>query len=225
MAYRDETDPLKAEESVLARELASLRRREQEVARSLDATRAKLSNRALPLLEDVRIASPCSASWEDMAGDARVRFCGKCAKNVYNLSEMTREEGESLLAKNEGAVCVRLYKRADGTVMTTDCPVGVKRKRVRRVVALAAMAFGAAGTLAVASPHRPMMGGALPPAELPAMGAVAPPTTANPPAPTAVPDSTATPPARPHTLQGTTPAPVHAPRHLMGAPVPQRHGT
>ena len=30
---------------------------------------------SLNLLDRVRIASPCSASWSDMAGDDRVRFC------------------------------------------------------------------------------------------------------------------------------------------------------
>ena len=164
MAYRDDTDPLKAEETVLARELSALRRRENEVTRALDATRAKLRNeRTLPLLEDVRIASPCSASWEDMTGDARVRFCGKCAKNVYNLSEMTRDEAESLLAKSEGEMCVRLYKRRDGTVITTDCPVGVKKKRVRRLVAVAAAAFGAGGAFAAAvTQPQHAMGAAVP---------------------------------------------------------------
>ncbi len=99
MTYRGDTDPLKAKETALASELSSLRRRERDVARALDDARSELRRQrtvafSLPVLEDVRIASPCSASWEDMTGDARVRFCGKCAKNVYNLSEMTRDEAE-----------------------------------------------------------------------------------------------------------------------------------
>jgi hypothetical protein len=144
MAYRDETDPLKTEESTLASELATLRRREREVVEALDRTRAKLrKERTLPVLEDVRIASPCSASWDEMVGaDERVRFCGKCAKNVYNLSEMTRDEAERLVATNEGEMCFRLYRRADGTVLTSDCAVGVRRKRIRRVAALAVAAAG-----------------------------------------------------------------------------------
>jgi hypothetical protein len=154
MAYRGETDPLKVEESALASELAALRRRERSVTRALDDVRAAIRTKhTLPLLEDVRIASPCSASWEDMTGDAQVRFCGKCAKNVYNLSEMTREEAEALLAKGEGtSMCVRLYKRADGTVITSDCPVGVRKKRVRRAVAVAAVtALGASALSALAA--------------------------------------------------------------------------
>ena len=58
---------------------------------------------SLPVvLENIRIAMPCSADWDDMSGDDRVRFCGKCEKNVYNLSAMTREAGEALVQEKEG---------------------------------------------------------------------------------------------------------------------------
>ena len=59
-------------------------------------------------------------------------FCHLCQKKVYNLSAMTRGEGERLLAKSEGNMCVCMYRRQDGTVMTTDCPVGVRRCRWRQ---------------------------------------------------------------------------------------------
>jgi hypothetical protein len=102
-------------------------------------------NQASPL-DDVRIASPCRANWDDMLGDNRVRFCAPCAKNVYNLSALSRDEAEVLLRESEateaagtGSLCVRLYRRADGTVLTEDCAVGVRRKRRRLVV------FGAVG--------------------------------------------------------------------------------
>jgi hypothetical protein len=87
------------------------------------------------LLDKVRIGTPCSAGWEAMAGDDRVRFCGGCKKNVYNLSAMTRAEAERLIVEREGPMCVRLYRREDGTVMTSDCPVGLRRLRIRRAVA------------------------------------------------------------------------------------------
>ena len=45
-------------------------------------------------LHDMRVAAPCRASWEKMAGDERVRFCEECALNVYNLSAMTAQEAE-----------------------------------------------------------------------------------------------------------------------------------
>lgn len=85
----------------------------------------------LPVLENVRIASPCYASWDAMKGDDRVRFCGDCRLNVYNLSEMSRPEAEKLLQMHEGHLCIRLYKRADGTIITKDCPVGLRAIRLR----------------------------------------------------------------------------------------------
>ena len=100
--------------------------------------------KTLPLLNNLRIASPCSESWDGMVGDERMRFCGGCLKNVYNLSAMTEGEAQELIADKEGDVCVRLYRRKDGTVINADCEVGVRRKRVTKIAA-AALAFGGAG--------------------------------------------------------------------------------
>lgn len=43
------------------------------------------------------------------------------------------------MQENEGRACLRLYRRADGTVLTRDCPVGLRgyQKRVARVAAAA----------------------------------------------------------------------------------------
>lgn len=86
-------------------------------------------------LDHIKIASPCSADWNEMYGDNRKRFCSECRLNVYNLSEMSRREAENFLFEAEGRVCVRLYRRKDGTVITQDCPVGWQavKQRVSRV--------------------------------------------------------------------------------------------
>jgi hypothetical protein len=89
-------------------------------------------------LDDIRIASPCSADWDEMYGDDRKRFCGDCKLNVYNLSGMTKAEAENLLVSSEGRLCVRLYRRADGSIITKDCPVGwAKVKQRSRAIATA----------------------------------------------------------------------------------------
>ena len=44
------------------------------------------------VLDGMRVASPCSAAWDEMEGDERSRFCRHCAKRVFNLSAMTREQ-------------------------------------------------------------------------------------------------------------------------------------
>lgn len=90
---------------------------------------------ALPL-ESIAVASPCQASWDAMVGDDRRRFCGQCNRHVFNLSGMTREEAEALVGGGEGP-CVRYFVRADGTVLTADCPVGVRAAR-RRLAAVGA---------------------------------------------------------------------------------------
>lgn len=93
-------------------------------------------------LNDIKVASPCPANWDEMYGDDRKRFCGECKLNVYNLSGMTRNEAESLVMNAEGRLCIRYFKRADGTVITQDCPVGwAKVKQRTKVYATAAFSL------------------------------------------------------------------------------------
>ncbi len=97
-------------------------------------------------LSHVKIASPCTADWEGMVGDARRRFCGQCELNVYNLSDMTRREAEDLITRTEGRLCVRFYRRADGTILTKDCPVGLRALKrrlsyVRKAVVSSVLSF------------------------------------------------------------------------------------
>jgi hypothetical protein len=90
-------------------------------------------------LEGVRVAAPCPADWEKMVGDERVRFCGQCSLHVYNLSGMTKREAEGLVANAEGRLCVRYYSRADGSILTRNCPVGLRalKQRVSRIAGAA----------------------------------------------------------------------------------------
>jgi hypothetical protein len=89
------------------------------------------------VLDRISIASPCSANWDQMQGDDRRRFCADCKLHVHDLSRMTADEAITLLHDaGRQRVCVRLYRRADGTVLTRDCPVGL-RQRLRRMVAQA----------------------------------------------------------------------------------------
>lgn len=89
-------------------------------------------------LNNLKVASPCPANWDEMVGDNRKRYCGECKLNVYNLSDMNKTEAENFIMNSEGRVCVRFYTRADGTVLTQDCPVGWAK--VRRNLSIAATA-------------------------------------------------------------------------------------
>src|SRR5262245_28675542 len=90
-------------------------------------------------LDRIAVASPCPMAWNDMVGDDRVRFCNQCNLNVYNISTMTKPEAESFIANAEGRICAKLYRRADGSILTRDCPVGLRaaRKKVSRAAAAA----------------------------------------------------------------------------------------
>lgn len=81
---------------------------------------------ARTMLQQVRIAAPCPARWEGMEGDDRARYCSECKLNVYNISDMTKAEAEDFLRRAEGRTCIRMYQRADGTVLTKNCPVGLR---------------------------------------------------------------------------------------------------
>jgi hypothetical protein len=81
-----------------------------------------------------------------MSGDERSRHCASCDKPVFNIAGMTGAEAEALLRTATGGhgLCVRFYRRADGTVMTADCPVGIAalRAKARRTAVRIAAAVG-----------------------------------------------------------------------------------
>lgn len=107
-------------------------------------------HRHLPTLA---VASPCHERWEDMQGDDKRRFCGRCEKHVHNLSAMPPDEAEALLTESDLRVCVRFYRRSDGTVITGDCPVGVRRKRKSLAFAMAATVLGGITSLLGCTPE------------------------------------------------------------------------
>jgi len=101
-----------------------------------------------------KIASPCTADWERMVGDDRVRHCSECNLNVYNFSAMTAADVETVVANHEGRLCARMYRRSDGTLLTQDCPVGlhaVLRLKVRRVSQVAGAALSAVMSVSLAA--------------------------------------------------------------------------
>jgi cytochrome c-type biogenesis protein CcmE len=150
MPYRSDLAALRIREEALVRELEELgdvaerkRRLERDLADLRVAMPGARAGGALRVLRSPPIALPCDVPWDKMQGDERVRFCGQCSKNVYNLSAMTRNEAAELIDR-EVAPCVRYFQRPDGTVLTTDCPVGVRRRRRRRISSSAAAALIAA---------------------------------------------------------------------------------
>jgi hypothetical protein len=144
-AYRDPVEALAARQVALTSELADKTRELESATQLLEEARAKAR---LPILDNIRVAAPCPADWAQMTGDDRVRACGSCQKNVYNLSELTRDEAEALIREKNGDLCGRYFQRKDGTIILKDCEIGVSRNRKRRVIAAAGAALlGSAGAL------------------------------------------------------------------------------
>jgi hypothetical protein len=122
-------------------------------------------------LDHVKVAAPCNVDWDGMIGNERSRFCGQCSLNVYNLSDMTKREAEQLITSSEGRLCVRFYRRSDGSILTRNCPVGlraIKRRMSSLVRAVTSLVLSfltglsiyevLAGISAVELPQRHTMG-------------------------------------------------------------------
>ncbi len=145
MTYRSDVDALAARTESLAAEVASKTKELASTQALLDEAVAKTK---LPVLPNIKVATPCTADWTAMTGDERIRACASCNKNVYNLSSMTRDEAEALIMAKEGRLCVRYYQRNDGTILLKDCAVGIKQKRKRRVLAAGVLALLGGGVFA-----------------------------------------------------------------------------
>jgi hypothetical protein len=115
----------------------------------------------------LKVASPCSASWDKMKGDDAVRFCGLCKENVYQISNMSTDEVERMILEaggekrfleptaKERKICVRFYQRADGTLLTKDCSVGLRKRRRKMAVLATGAGVASALGLALSSPASP----------------------------------------------------------------------
>lgn len=115
--------------------------------------RGPAGRRSLPSLDDLHVASPCSVPWDSMSGNGRVRSCRSCAKQVFNISSMTRADAEVLLRERVDGVCVRFYRRFDGTILTTDCPEGI-RSRISGKALASAVVTAVLGFLALVGLQR-----------------------------------------------------------------------
>jgi hypothetical protein len=88
----------------------------------------------------MRIRTPCQADWDTMIGDATVRFCRACQKNVTNVDALDEEAFRALV--QSGKACVRGRAGRDGTLVRFLALAG----------ATAAAVAGGGGSLAWSPP-------------------------------------------------------------------------
>lgn len=97
---------------------------------------------------NLTVSTPCPKTWEQLVGNDRVRYCGQCHLNVYNLAIMKPTEIEQLVHQTGGRLCGQLFVRKDRTATLRDCPTGrtsvVRRRIWRAAIAVAVGIFGLA---------------------------------------------------------------------------------
>lgn len=62
------------------------------------------------IIDSVKVGKPCSEEWEKMRGDDRIRFCSHCAKDVRNLSALTRKEAARMVQAFGPNICIRYVR-------------------------------------------------------------------------------------------------------------------
>lgn len=163
-AYRDPKEPLRSRRDVLFARLNAIELDESAEATTLRTAlvreleevgldlRARDEKR-LPILDAIQIRTPCPAKWEAMVGTDRVRHCGTCEKEVWNLTALDADEIQAFLAER-GATkpCVRIFRRADQHFMAEACSAG--RVQLVRAASVAAV-FGLAAASALLAPPAP----------------------------------------------------------------------
>jgi hypothetical protein len=96
-------------------------------------------------IDRIEIRHPCSASWAEMDGDARSRFCTLCSKVVHDTTALTTCELEKMLDAPT-VPCLRVHRDAGGRVLTRD------RLAALAFVGLAACAGGSDSSAIATSP-------------------------------------------------------------------------
>ena len=63
------------------------------------------------------ITNPCTQRWEHLTPQVLGRYCQHCSRLVHDVSALTQKDLVDLF-KSDGAVCVRVLKRLDGSIVT-----------------------------------------------------------------------------------------------------------
>jgi hypothetical protein len=127
--------------------------REEKIKEELDS-RPVEPPKPVKVIDKFKTSGTCGMKWESMQGADRVRFCEKCQLRVYNFDGMDRAEAEEILLKHENKANATLYKRRDGTFLTSGCPVAARRTVTNLSVAGSLLAF-LAGSVFLLSDNEP----------------------------------------------------------------------
>lgn len=180
--------------------------------------------RRLPLVDRLRVRTPCDVGWDNMDGRDDLggdRHCARCDLTVHDVSAMTRAEVETLLEARERGerVCLHLVVReSDHAVLVADGYVErARRAPPSRMIAAAVATATAMTACSPSAPLAPHADIAIAPVE----NAPGPIETTTPPASPAPPPPIPSLPEEPAPI--TTPvSPVHPPRSVAPSKAPKK---
>ena len=131
-------------------------------------------------LNVLQVASPCQASWDQMAGDAQRRFCEHCNKFVHDFSAMPADQAEKLICESAGSLCVRFARDArTGAVLTLDYRPPPRRPSRARGIAVIASILASLSLAATWAAYKVLRKPA-PPVQIMVMGDIAMPPRPTP---------------------------------------------
>lgn len=107
---------------------------------------------ARDLSKQIEIKTPCTADWDSMIGNDRIRFCEHCNLTVNDLSNLTPKRVRRLIVKSRGRLCVRYRRLPDGSPLLKAVPKQLHTIG-RRASRIAAGAFTATLSLSNAVAH------------------------------------------------------------------------
>lgn len=112
---------------------------------------ARRPTRYLRLCLDVLTKpTPCSIPWSSMDGQGCTRICLMCGSEVHDVTAMEAVQAEAFLAERMGdPPKLRLYRRPDGRLMESECELGARQRRSRRVVSALALVAAVGAALAL----------------------------------------------------------------------------
>lgn len=119
----------KLDDAVLREAVARMQAEQEAKAAELAKARANEPVKPFEAIENYKKATPCNAFWNNTDPSQRFRYCEQCHMQVYDFTGLEKPEAEELIWKRENRRNAPLFQRADGKFLTSDCPVGIKRKQ------------------------------------------------------------------------------------------------
>jgi len=100
----------------------------------------------------LKVESPCTQAWSEMTGGTAERHCESCQRQVHNFAAMTPRQINRTIFENEGHLCARITRRADGSLVTA-CELAGSGLSAKAATLLLGAALSTAAARAQSNPN------------------------------------------------------------------------